>query len=169
MIVILPIVIATVITCIALSIQLELIDALVNCLKEKQGATSKYNGMQLAVKIFGYGIFFNLILSFVPIVPQVIPFLIGTIFNILTLVTICVEDKNNRIGEKSRKVDALLCFFLGWLGIHRFYEGKIIIGILYILTLGFFGIGWLMDLLIIVGGDAVDKKGRSIVRWNNNN
>ena len=41
-----------------------------------------------------------------------------------------------------------LCLFLGWLGAHKFYEYKPIMGILYILTFGGFGIGWLLDTII---------------------
>ena len=44
----------------------------------------------------------------------------------------------------------LLCFFLGFIGAHKFYEGKTGMGILYIFTLGLFGIGWLIDTLIIL-------------------
>lgn len=43
-----------------------------------------------------------------------------------------------------------LCLFLGYFGAHKFYEGKIGMGILYIFTLGIFGIGWLIDIIIIL-------------------
>lgn len=51
---------------------------------------------------------------------------------------------------KNKWVAFLLCFFLGYLGVHRFYEGKIGSGILYLLTVGLFGIGWLIDCLILL-------------------
>lgn len=44
----------------------------------------------------------------------------------------------------------VICFFLGYFGAHKFYEGKITIGILYFFTLGLFGIGWVIDLIIIL-------------------
>lgn len=45
-------------------------------------------------------------------------------------------------------IDFVLCLFLGYLGIHKFYEGKIGLGVLYLFTFGLFGIGWLIDICI---------------------
>ncbi len=44
----------------------------------------------------------------------------------------------------------LLCLFLGGIGAHKFYEGKTGMGILYIFTAGLFGIGWLIDLIVLL-------------------
>ena len=41
----------------------------------------------------------------------------------------------------------LIVFFLGALGVHKFIDGKIGMGILYLLTAGLFGIGWLIDII----------------------
>lgn len=43
-----------------------------------------------------------------------------------------------------------LCLFLGYLGVHKFYEGRILTGILYLCTFGVFGFGWLLDTLILL-------------------
>ncbi|MBQ5347827.1 MAG: TM2 domain-containing protein [Ruminococcus sp.] len=48
---------------------------------------------------------------------------------------------------KSKWVSLLLCFFFGIVGAHKFYEGKILLGIVYIFTLGIFGIGVLIDFI----------------------
>ncbi|MBQ7974608.1 MAG: TM2 domain-containing protein [Clostridia bacterium] len=53
-------------------------------------------------------------------------------------------------GEKNKWVVFLLCLLFGWLGVHRFYEKKIVTGIFYLLTMGFCGIGVIIDLLSIV-------------------
>ncbi len=51
---------------------------------------------------------------------------------------------------KSKYVSLILCLFFGVFGVHRFYEGKILSGIVYALTGGLFGIGWIIDLLILI-------------------
>ena len=58
----------------------------------------------------------------------------------------------------------LLCIFLGHIGVHRFYVGKTGTGILYILTIGFCGIGYLVDLIKIIMGSFTDKNGNQIKR-----
>lgn len=52
--------------------------------------------------------------------------------------------------QKNKWVSFLLCLFLGAIGAHKFYEGKIGMGILYIFTVGLFGIGVLIDLICIL-------------------
>ena len=59
----------------------------------------------------------------------------------------------------------LLWFFLGVFGAHRFYAGKIGTGILELLTLGGFGIWWLVDMIFIVTGSFRDGDGRKITEW----
>jgi len=59
-------------------------------------------------------------------------------------------------------VDFCLCFFLGYFGIHKFYEGKIKMGIIYLFTCGLFCIGVIVDLIMILCNSAKDNKGRII-------
>lgn len=51
---------------------------------------------------------------------------------------------------KSKWVAFFLCLFFGVLGAHKFYEGKILFGVIYILTAGFCGIGVVVDLIILL-------------------
>ncbi len=50
---------------------------------------------------------------------------------------------------KDTAVTYILWFFLGLVGVHQFYMGKVGRGILYLLTAGVFGIMWLVDLFTI--------------------
>ncbi len=50
---------------------------------------------------------------------------------------------------KSKWVSFFLCLFLGVFGAHKFYEGRVLLGILYICTGGLFGIGIIVDLVIL--------------------
>ena len=70
----------------------------------------------------------------------------------------------NVVGSKSWLVALLLCFFLGVIGVHRFYVGKIGTGILQIVTFGGFGIWVLIDLIMIVVGKFTDKQGYALAR-----
>jgi TM2 domain-containing membrane protein YozV len=69
---------------------------------------------------------------------------------------------DQQISEKGFVPAVLLCFFLGVLGIHRFYVGKIGTGILQLLTLGGLGIWTLVDFVVLVTGSFKDKKGLPI-------
>ncbi len=71
------------------------------------------------------------------------------------------------MSNKLRLVAVLLCFFLGSLGIHRFYVGKVGTGILYIFTFGLFGIGVLVDFIMILCGTFKDKDGNAVTKWLN--
>lgn len=68
-------------------------------------------------------------------------------------------------SEKRILVAALLCFFFGWLGVHRFYAGKIGTGLLQLVTLGGFGIWWIIDLIVLATGTFRDGDGRRITEW----
>ena len=50
---------------------------------------------------------------------------------------------------KDKWLALLLCIFLGIFGGHKFYEGKAGMGVLYLITLGLFGIGWIVDVITI--------------------
>ena len=58
----------------------------------------------------------------------------------------------------------LLTFFVGVLGVHRFYVGKIGTGVLMLITLGGLGVWFLVDLLLVVTGQFTNKDGQKIPR-----
>ena len=58
----------------------------------------------------------------------------------------------------------LLTFFVGVLGVHRFYVGKIGTGFLMLLTLGGLGVWFLVDLILVVTGQFTNKDGEKIPR-----
>lgn len=68
--------------------------------------------------------------------------------------TNAIQGNNINANVYRKKCDKwiafLLCFFLGIIGIHKFYEGKAGLGVLYIFTFGFAGIGVLIDLIVIL-------------------
>jgi TM2 domain-containing membrane protein YozV len=69
----------------------------------------------------------------------------------------------NRVSDKQGTVALLLCFFVGVLGIHRFYVGKTGTGILQLITLGGFGLWTLVDFVMIVAGKFTDSNGRVVM------
>ncbi|MEE3412156.1 MAG: TM2 domain-containing protein [Treponema sp.] len=82
--------------------------------------------------------------------------------------TVRGKEMAGKISRKSRTVAALLAFFLGYLGIHRFYVGKVGTGILQILATCCFGLGavWaLIDFVIILCGNFKDSDGFYLVDW----
>jgi len=73
-------------------------------------------------------------------------FLIGWIVDVFLIPSM---DRNADLRFESGDVDYslgwILLTFLGLFGIHRFYMGKVGTGIIYLLTGGLFGIGWIYD------------------------
>ncbi len=57
----------------------------------------------------------------------------------------------------------LLCIFLGGLGIHRFYTGHTLIGVIQLLTFGGFYIWAIIDLIMIITGSYRDSNGNHLV------
>ena len=68
--------------------------------------------------------------------------------------------QENYSSSKSRGVAFILCFFLGGFGAHYFYVGRPWMGIFYLFTFGFGGLGWLIDIIRIPLGIFRDDCGR---------
>lgn len=62
------------------------------------------------------------------------------------------QEKMEYLSQKecNKWVALILCLFFGYFGAHKFYEGKSKMGVLYIFTMGLFGIGWLVDIIILL-------------------
>lgn len=75
-----------------------------------------------------------------------------------------VAGQSGPVSTKGFVPALLLCLFLGALGVHRFYVGKIGTGILMLLTLGGLGIWSLIDLILIAVGSFTDKNGLPLRR-----
>ena len=69
-------------------------------------------------------------------------------------------DRRYADGPKDYSVSWILLVFLGIFGVHRFYLGKIWTGLLYMITGGLLGIGWLYDLCTLNG--QVDARNRQL-------
>ena len=71
---------------------------------------------------------------------------------------------NPNISPLSRStalILALLGFFLVC-GLHRLYAGKVISGLLQLITVGFFGIWQIIDIFRLIFGNFEDSQGRTI-------
>lgn len=69
------------------------------------------------------------------------------------------------VSDRKILIALLLCFFLGYLGFHRFYAGKVGTGIIWLFTGGFFGIGIAVDFILLVCGAFRDGDGLPIRDW----
>lgn len=70
-----------------------------------------------------------------------------------------------QVSREKKMTMVLLCHFLGWFGVHRFYTGKTLSGVFMLLTLGCGGVWVLIDMGLIITGKFTDKEGKRITEW----
>lgn len=63
---------------------------------------------------------------------------------------------------KSKSTAFFLALFFGMFGAHQAYVGRGGVAIVYCLTFGLFGIGWILDTIAILFGAFTDKWGRRL-------
>ena len=88
-------------------------------------------------------------------------FLIGWIID-LFLIPGMAEDAADRFpgGDEDYNLVWILLVLRGVFGVHRFYQGKVISGLVYLFTLGIFGLGILYDLFTLNDQIAADNRAR---------
>jgi TM2 domain-containing membrane protein YozV len=69
---------------------------------------------------------------------------------------------SNGQSSHSKSTLAIICFFLGGFGVHRFMVGKVGSGVAMLLTFGAFGIWTIIDFIVILTGGFKDADGNAI-------
>lgn len=74
----------------------------------------------------------------------------------------CAVNESKSLRSNRGLITILLCWFLGVLGVHRFYTGHTAIGVVQLLTLGGCGIWALIDFIMLLLGRFKDGDGNVI-------
>jgi TM2 domain-containing membrane protein YozV len=125
---------------------------------------ARLNGDELAIATF--------FIVFPIIVLAVLLFIPGKRYKVIANPTQAAPPQATENASPYKRLWALLLsslVFIGAGGIHRFYVGKIGTGILWLLTGGLFGIGQLVDMIMILTGHFTDARGRRLVIWEDPN
>lgn len=72
-----------------------------------------------------------------------------------------IYESNNYHGYviSNKRLVLFVCILCGWFGVHHLVWGKIAIGLFYLFTFGFFGLGWIFDIIRIATGKS------SLITW----
>jgi TM2 domain-containing membrane protein YozV len=79
-----------------------------------------------------------------------------------------VEDMNEHFNVSEKRIlpTFLLFLVLSWpLGAHRFFLKRYASAILFIITIGGFGVWWIIDFILIVTGSMKDDRGQVVKIW----
>jgi len=71
----------------------------------------------------------------------------------------CCPPPYQKEERKSKLTAFLLSFFLGILGIDRFFLGYYLMGVIKLLTIGGCGIWWVLDWILILADNVTDVRG----------
>ncbi|KAG2392221.1 hypothetical protein C9374_012473 [Naegleria lovaniensis] len=71
----------------------------------------------------------------------------------------CCPPPYQKEARKSKLTAFLLSFFLGVLGVDRFYLGFYLMGVIKLLTIGGCGVWWLLDWILILANSVTDVRG----------
>lgn len=70
--------------------------------------------------------------------------------------------KTSRLHEDRWLIALILCILVGSLGVHRFYTGNIVTGVLMLITLGGCGVWTIIDLIMIAANTYRDGNGNTL-------
>lgn len=82
--------------------------------------------------------------------PHVVITNTNTSTNVNTNNNVNTTSMTQGLKPKNKWIAFVSCLFLGIWGAHKFYEGKMLLGVVYIFTLGFCGIGVFIDLIVLL-------------------
>ncbi len=72
------------------------------------------------------------------------------------------QPASNRTNEDRWFIALILCILVGSLGVHRFYTGNIVTGVLMLITLGGCGVWTIIDLIMIAANTYRDGNGNTL-------
>jgi len=76
-----------------------------------------------------------------------------------------LEFKLKSGSNKSVLITLILLMLLGVFGLHKFYLGKTMWGVIYLFTFGLFGIGVFVDFIRLIMGNLQDSNGNEVTNW----
>jgi len=84
--------------------------------------------------------------------------------NAYTEIPFPAPSNTEEFSNRRKTNTLLLCIFLGWLGVHHFYTGKWVWGLIYLFTHGFWGFGVVIDLIMIATDKYTDKNKKKLLK-----
>ena len=66
-------------------------------------------------------------------------------------------------STKNVELLSVITLLFGWAGFHYFYLGRYVRGVVYMLTFGLFGYGWLVDCFWAMAGKMYDGQGKRVM------